>query len=257
MSKENLHLSAVQYAPVWQAAETNRQTLSDMLRDVKTDLIVLPEMFTTGFTMEAATQAEEPDGATVQWMQNLAAEKQAAVCGSLVIKDGAHYYNRLYWVLPSGEQKTYDKRHLFNYAGEGEVYQAGTERLIVEYKGWRICPLVCYDLRFPVWSRNANAYDLLLYVAHWPKKRSFHWKHLLQARAIENQSYVLGVNVVGSDANGHEYQGDTTLVAYNGAKIQQLENHSGILQAELDPTAQSQYRQQLPFLKDGDSFEIK
>jgi len=259
MKKEQLKISAVQYQPLWHQAEKNRERLSEMLADLDSndsDIIVLSEMFTTGFSMDAS-QAEAPDGPSVQWMIDLAAKKQAAVCGSLIIKDGSAFYNRLYWVKPDGAISTYNKRHLFNYAGEGEVYTAGSERLIVDFLGWRICPLVCYDLRFPVWSRNNGQYDLLIFVANWPTPRSLHWKHLLLGRAIENQSYTMGVNIVGTDGNEHEYKGETSIIAYDGTILQQHADTAGIVSATLDKATQDQYRQKLPFLKDGDSFSIE
>lgn len=213
-------------------------------------------MFTTGFSMDAASQAEKPEGETVQWMRELAKQKNAAVCGSLIIEDDGAYYNRLFWVEPSGKLSSYNKRHLFQYAGEGDHYTAGTERIVVEYLGWRICPLICYDLRFPVWSRNRGDYDLLIYVANWPNKRRKHWNALLAARAIENQSYTVGVNVFGVDGNGHEYDGDSAIIGFDGQRLEHLNGQAGILSATIDKESQDRYRQKLPFLKDGDQFKI-
>ncbi|CAH1002359.1 Omega-amidase YafV [Neolewinella maritima] len=211
-----LTLTLLQSDPIWQDPATNRSQLTERLTPLagRTDLIILPEMFTTGFSMDAARLAEPHDGATVDWMCTQADRLEAALCGSIIVADGGRYYNRLYWVAPGGRTLHYDKRYLFTPGGEHEHYSAGSERLVVDYRGWKICPLVCYDLRFPEWSRNdpADPFDLLIYVASWPSARASDWCTLLAARAIENQCYVAAVNRVGEDGNGLRYRGDSRVI---------------------------------------------
>ena len=187
---------------VWEAPKENRNLIQEYIDSCEDnfDLIVLPEMFTSGFTMNPEAVAESMNGDTIQWLQLNAKNRNCAIVGSLVIEENGNYFNRLVFVFPSGKIEHYDKRHLFTLAGEEKVYKRGEEKLIVEYNGWRICPLVCYDLRFPVFSRNVENYDLLIYVANWPKPRINAWNALLKARAIENISYALGVNRIGFDA---------------------------------------------------------
>src|SRR5690606_24430266 len=201
---QDLRITIIQTSLHWQDASANRTMFSEKLAAAApaTDLIVLPEMFTTGSSMDAAGLAEDAEGPTLQWMKEEAVRYSAVLTGSVMVKEGDNYYNRLYWVRPDGTYEHYDKRHLFRMAKEHHSYTPGKEKLLVELKGWNICPLVCYDLRFPVWSRNTGSqYDLLLYVANWPKPRANAWSTLLQARAIENLSYVVGVNRVGTDGN--------------------------------------------------------
>jgi predicted amidohydrolase len=222
------------------------------------DVIVLPEMFATGFTMNAKACASLPNGPEVQWMQMLAAEKNACVVGSLIIVEDEKFYNRLFWVWPNGSLKTYNKRHLFSLAGEEKVFTAGKERLLVEYKGWRIMPLVCYDLRFPVWSRNNINYDVLLYVANWPERRSYPWQQLLKARAIENQSYVVGLNRVGTDGNGIFYSGDSTIIDALGESITNVPASQSFVDVfTLSKENLANVRQRFGFLADQDAFELK
>lgn len=199
----------------WENATENRGLFNTLLAEIKpgtTDLIVLPEMFSTGFSMQPDVLAEAMDGPTLKWLRAKAADTGAVITGSLIIASHGHYYNRLVWMRPDGTYECYDKRHLFSLAGEEKYYTAGKERLIVELNGWRVCPLVCYDLRFPVWSRNRKDYDLLLYVANWPERRSYAWKQLLIARAIENQAYVAAVNRVGYDGNKTAHSGDSAII---------------------------------------------
>ncbi len=178
-----------------------------------TDFIILPEIFTTGLSMESTKHAETMEGKSVRWIRKMAAEQNAAIMGCIIIRDDSNYYNRLIWVNPDGSNYIYDKRHLFDMYNEDKRYSDGNNGLIVNYKGWKIYPMVYYDLRFPVWSRNVNMeYDLLIYIASWPNQRSYDWNTLLRARAIENQSYVIGVNRVGTDGYGHEYNGDSCLI---------------------------------------------
>ncbi|OAV43713.1 amidohydrolase [Lewinella sp. 4G2] len=256
-----LRVTTVQADIQWEAPAANLSRYQALLNKLTsaTDLIVLPEMFTTGFTMAPAAHAETMDGPSAQWMLELAREKDAAVTGSLIIREGDTYYNRLLFVHPDGRVETYDKRHGFTLAGEDKVYAAGGERVVFNYRGWRIRPTICYDLRFPAWMRNTSEfpYDLLLCVASWPNKRARDWSVLLQARAIENQAYVVGVNRVGTDPNGHEYSGDSCVIdpgpagvvyAVNG----QEEAHTEVLSLE----QLHGYRERLPFLRDGDAFTL-
>ena len=211
--KKELIISAIQANIVWEQPHENRLFFKQHIHRLseKTDLVVLPEMFTTGFSMNPQSIAETMSGETVEWMVLTATSLNIALVGSLVIKEEGRYFNRAIFVHPEGMIETYDKRHSFGLAGENLHYTSGTERLIVNYKGWKIQPLICYDLRFPVWSRYKNDYDVLLYMANWPKPRILAWDVLLQARAIENMSYCLGVNRIGKDKNGHEYIGHTAI----------------------------------------------
>ncbi len=256
---EDLKIAIVQADLAWENPQQNRSNFSQKIEAISehVDLIILPEMFSTGFTMNPYEVAESMDGETILWMQKLAKEKDSAITGSLIIKENEYYYNRLVFVYPSGEMKTYDKRHTFTLAGEHEIYTAGTDKLILEYKGWKICPLVCYDLRFPVWARNVEKYDVLLYVANWPKPRIAAWDALLKARAIENMTYCIGVNRVGFDANKYEYVGHSA--AYNGLgeKISNSTPSSETtIIGSLNAKHLNQVRQKLQFLNDMDSFNI-
>src|SRR5699024_11051193 len=186
----------------------------------KTDLIVLPEMFSTGFTMNPETLAEEMNGPTMKWMLEQAQKFSCVVTGSLPIKEDGKFFNRLIWMRPDGSFEHYDKRHLFGLGKEDRVYSPGNKKLFVELNGWKICPVICYDLRFPVWLRNTNAeYDILLVVANWPEKRSSHWKALIPARAVENQAFVIGVNRVGHDGNEVYHAGDSMCIDPNGKTV--------------------------------------
>jgi predicted amidohydrolase len=224
----------------------------------QTDLIVLPEMFTSGFSMNAKALAEPMDGPTLQWLAKQAELLGAAITGSFICRENDHFYNRLVFMRPNGQTDYYDKRHLFTLAKEHETFTPGQERRILEWKGWRICPLICYDLRFPVWSRQpkAGAYDLLVYVANWPSRRGHHWRSLLPARAIENQCYVAAVNIVGTDGMGHDYSGDSGIWDFSGQAICQLSAQGGSYTAELNLDTMHAYRRQLAFLDDADSVVI-
>lgn len=253
-----LNISLVQADLVWQQPGKNREHLQGLLESIAgpTDLVVLPEMFSTGFTMEAADWAEPMDGPTVGWMQARAAQLDAALCGSLIIAEGGHFVNRFLVVEPGGRIHHYDKRHLFTMAGEDRSFTPGQRRVVLNYRGWRICPLVCYDLRFPVWSRNDSDYDLLLYVANWPSRRRHHWTLLSRARAVENQCYVAAVNRVGTDAKGLDYLGDSTLVDFSGDVLWSCEGQEQVYTGQLDRDALQAYRQRFPFLADRDRFEV-
>lgn len=255
-----MRITIVQTALHWENPTANRAMLADKLLPLagQADLVVLPEMFTTGFSMRAAALAEGMDGPTVAWLQEQAAQLGAAVVGSFICSDNGRFFNRLLAVLPDGQYRHYDKRHLFGLAGEHQTYSAGAERLVFDWQGWRICPFVCYDLRFPVWSRQnmRDSYDLLLYVANWPARRGHHWRSLLPARAIENQCFVAAVNIVGADGNGHEYQGDSGIWDFSGQALCRISGQEGIFTATLEREPLRLYREQLPFLQDGDAFQI-
>jgi omega-amidase len=253
-----MKIAIIQTSLIWEDAAANRHHFSEKINAINeaVDLIVLPEMFTTGFTMNPSTIAESMEGATVQWMCQTATSKACAITGSLVIQQDGKYYNRLLFVLPDGEVKTYDKRHLFSLAGEDKHYTAGAEKLVITYKGWKICPLVCYDLRFPVFSRNSEGYDLLLYVANWPEVRTFAWDALLKARAIENLSYTIGVNRVGQDSDGHDYSGHTQVLNALGEYVLEPQVNDGVFIVELDKDALEATRSKFAFLDDRDNFTI-
>ena len=251
--QSNLSIVGIQANLVWENADRNiaffEKKISTLQASV--DLVVLPEMFSTGFTMNAQKNAQKMNGKTVSWMQKMAEKYQVAILGSLVIQDNKSYYNRLVFVHPSKKIEVYNKRHLFSLAGEDKVYTSGTKRLIIEYKGWKICPLICYDLRFPVWSRNTENYDVLIYVANWPVARIKAWDTLLKARAIENMSYVIGVNRVGTDANNYDYSGNSLVVNYLGEELSALKNmEEGIVEATLEKNQQEEIRRKLSFLND-------
>ena len=220
-----------------------------------TDLIVLPEVFTTGFCSSARNYAESVDGRAYQWMHDQAAKHRAVVTGSLVVKAGETYFNRLVWMRPDGGYSEYDKRHLFRMAGEHTRYAMGSERVLVEVNGWKVLPLICYDLRFPVWSRNRNDYDVAINVANWPSSRALHWNRLLQARAIENLSYVVGVNRVGMDEAGQHYVGDSSVYGPAGELIA-TSQEAELLSTELSIERLRKYREKFPANLDMDKFEL-
>jgi predicted amidohydrolase len=255
-----MKIALIQAELIWENPEANRVYFEEKINAITDDvnLIVLPEMFTTGFTMNPSTVAETMTGKTVSWMQALAKAKNTAITGSVVIKDNSNFYNRMLFVLPSGAIQFYDKRHLFTLAGEGNEYTAGDDKLIVDYMGWKICPFVCYDLRFPVFSRNVNQeYDLLLYVASWPKTRIKAWDTLLAARAIENMSYVVAVNRIGQDANDYQYVGHSQVIDMLGEQVVAPSELEGVYYATLDREKLIGTRARLNFLSDQDTFEIK
>ncbi len=253
-----MKVAIIQTALIWENPNANRIQFEEKIRGIEqnVDLIVLPEMFSTGFTMNPETVAETMNGETISWMQTLAKHKNSAITGSLVIVENGKYYNRLVFVLPSGEIKHYDKRHLFSLAGEEKVYTKGKTKLIIEYKGFKICPLICYDLRFPVFSRNVEDYDVLLYVANWPKPRINAWNALLKARAIENMCYVVGVNRIGEDQNNHVYNGNSQVIDYLGETLDEANEKEGVFIATLDKRSLETTRTKLGFLKDKDVFTV-
>jgi len=254
-----LKLTVVQSELHWHDAASNRKMFSALIASIpeSTDLIILPEMFTTGFSMDAPVLAEPMDGESVNWLRDSARAKQAAICGSLIIVDDGEYYNRFFCIDANGNQTTYDKRHLFRLADEQHHYAQGNDLVTFEHKGFRICPMICYDLRFPVWSRNRNNYDLLIYVANWPGRRHHAWETLLRARAIENLSYVAGVNRIGTDGNNLPYAGGSAIVDYLGHDLADLGDKAGIATAELDLEQLQKFRERFAFHKDADDFAIR
>ncbi|MFN0203674.1 MAG: amidohydrolase [Bacteroidia bacterium] len=245
---------------VWENAKENQANIERHLANLEqgTEVVVLPEMFTTGFSMQAAQNAETMQGDSVAWMKAQAQKFQILLMGSLVIEDNGQYFNRLLAFAPDGNLLAkYDKRHLFRMANEHEHYKAGEERIIFKYKGWKICPLICYDLRFPVWSRNQDlAYDLLIYVANWPQRRVAHWEALAKARAIENQCFVAAVNRVGTDGAAIPYSGSSAILDFLGNELTQQAAKEEILYATLDKNAMEQYRNSFPAWRDADHFQM-
>lgn len=254
----------IQTALHWEDKETNLEMLEAKLDalDQPTQVVVLPEMFSTGFSMKPELLAETMEGPTVQWMRGMAARKKVILTGSVIIKEADAYYNRLIWMLPNGQYGHYDKRHRFAFAGEHEHYTAGSQRFIASVNGFKINLLVCYDLRFPVWARqqstedNGTEYDVLIYVANWPQRRNTAWKTLLQARAIENQSYVIGVNRVGEDGNGIYHSGDSMVIDPLGEILYHKADDEDIFTITLKKEDLQTVREKFPFLRDADSFEI-
>jgi omega-amidase len=261
---DNLRISLVQGDTLWHDPAGNREYYGDLIAPLRgiTDLVLLPETFTSGFSNDAIGQAEDMDGPTVRWMREQAAALAAVVSGSVQLRDGDGVYNRLLWVRPDGTLAHYDKRHLFTYAREHERYAAGRERLVVELRGWRINPLVCYDLRFPVFARNTldadgrPAFDLQLYVANWPAARAHAWKTLLRARAIENLCYVAGLNRVGRDGNGLAYSGDSSVIDFLGAPLSECADEEVVVTTTLLAGELAAHRERFPALGDGDAFTL-
>lgn len=263
----NLRISLVQGITRWRDPAGNRDYYGDLIDPLHgiTDVVVLPETFTSGFSNDAIDEAETMDGPTVAWMREQAASLDAAVTGSVQLRTDAGVFNRMLWATPDGDLQCYDKRHLFRYAREHERYSAGRERLTVEWKGWRICPLVCYDLRFPVFARNrydveragALDYDLQIYVANWPAARAYAWKTLLRARAIENLCYVAGLNRVGRDGNDIDYAGDSAVIDFLGHAVSESTGEEVVTTTTLLAQELAAYRERFPAMLDGDAFELK
>ena len=223
----------------------------------KTDFIILPEMFNTGFTTNVEKCAEEMDGMTMRWLYETAKKFECVVAGTLIVKENGHYYNRCVRMSSDGSYVHYDKRHLFSMANETDHFTSGNSRIMLQLKGWKICPMICYDLRFPVWSRNSeNGYDILVYTASWPDKRSAHWRTLIPARAIENQAYVIGVNRVGHDGNEVYYSGGSMCISPLGDVVYYKPEDEDLYTFTLNPNELQKAREQFPFLKDGDRFNI-
>ncbi|HQQ93681.1 MAG TPA: nitrilase family protein [Bacteroidia bacterium] len=270
-----MKVALVQTHLFWENRKKNLEHFSALLKNIKgADLIILPEMFTSGFSMNTETVAERSGAETLDWLKNEARKKKAVICGSTAVKQGKFNYNRLFWVQPEGTVKSYDKRHLFRMGKEDEHYKAGKKKLLVQYKGWKFCPLICYDLRFPVWSRNKFRfkkpapgtkpspsgswdYDVLIYVANWPDVRAYPWKQLLIARAIENQCYVIGVNRVGKDGNGIDHAGISLCISPKGEIIHEATAHKqSVALIDLDKGSLEKFRHVFPAGLDADAFSI-
>lgn len=258
MIQNQLNLALIQFDPKWEDVEANIEHLTNLLIDLPalTDIVILPEAFTTGFSMNAAELAEPMNGKAVQWMKAFAKKKKLAICGSIFIEEEGKFYNRFVWVHPSETIETYDKRHLFSVGEETNHYTRGEKQLIISFKGWKIFPQVCYDLRFPVWSRNTQQYDLLINVANWPAARRKVWRTLLKARAIENQCFVAAVNRVGCDENQINYTGDTMMVDFKGDVVLDAKKYEGILMHQIDLSLLVDFRNKFNTLIDADSFSI-
>ncbi|MEO6329574.1 MAG: nitrilase family protein [Ginsengibacter sp.] len=267
----SLSLTVIQPNPAWENKKANLQMLFEKIESIKerTEVVILPEMFSTGFSMNTKMLAEKMDGETIVWMRNIALSKKIVLTGSVIIEAGGKYFNRLVWMLPNGEYGYYDKRHLFAFANEDQYYTAGNKRLIASVKGWKINLLICYDLRFPVWSRQTPffagevpgvkqgfEYDVLIYVANWPERRSIAWKTLLRARAIENQCYVVGVNRVGEDANKINYCGESMIVDPLGEILYQKANEEDVFTFVLVKEKLDEVREKFPFWRDRDEFKL-
>jgi omega-amidase len=276
-----LTITTIQSDLRWENKAANLQRFEEIIYNITepTEVVVLPEMFSTGFSMKPRGLAEKMDGPTLAWMKTVAAKKRVILTGSIIIEEAGHYFNRMIWMLPNGSYGYYDKRHRFAYAGENEQYTAGHKRLIASVKGWKVLLLVCYDLRFPVWSRQTPGaedsrvgeeetvvgdetgaeleYDLIIYVANWPERRNLAWKTLLQARAIENQSYVVGVNRVGMDGNNIYHSGDSMVVDPLGEVLYQVSNKETVCTHILQKERLEEVRSRFPFWRDADRFSIE
>lgn len=257
----DLHITTIQTHLYWEDVDANLAHFSNKISAIRnhTDIVVLPEMFTTSFTMKPEQFAEEHGGKGLQWMIEKAKEKGCVIVGSISVKEKGLCYNRLYWVTSDGSYQFYNKRHLFRMGNEHEHYTSGDQRLIIDYKGWKICPLVCYDLRFPVWSRNTkdNMYDVLIYSANWPEVRSYPWKQLLIARAIENQTYVVGINRIGEDGNHLKHSGDSVVLNPRGEVISNiLPNEDSVETINLSYQYLQDFRSVFPVMLDSDDFKL-
>ncbi len=260
-----MKVTLIQTELFWEEREKNFSHFEKLINRIdETDLIVLPEMFTTGFAMNPYKISEKADGITLNWLKQRAKEKSAVITGSVAVEENGNYYNRLYWVEPNENFQTYDKRHLFRMAKEDEHFKAGKKKIITQIRDWKICPLICYDLRFPIWSRNGfnrenrkSDYDILVYVANWPEVRNYPWKQLLIARAIENQCYVIGVNRIGKDGNGFSHSGDSMVVNPRGEIISKTKAHEESVETvELDKSYLEEFRKVFPVGMDADGFKI-
>jgi len=257
--RDALKVTIIQSPLFWENPVANRKLFSEKISMIKekTNLIFLPEMFTSGFTMNASEVAEEENGETLKWMKSEAKKMDCAITGSLVISENNNFYNRLFFVFPDGTYKTYNKRHTFTLAGEDKTYKAGNEQVLIDYLGWKIYPLICYDLRFPIWARNTQNYDVLLYVANWPERRVTAWDTLLKARAIENMTYCIGVNRVGEDGNGHKYSGHSAVYDVLGEQISNLNFEEDFIETiTLQKSHIETNRRHLQFLNDRDDFNL-
>jgi omega-amidase len=268
----DLKITIIQSNLHWENKDANLNMFSEKLAGIntETDLIILPEMFTTGFSMAPEKFAEPVNGKTVNWLREKAKEKNCVITGSFMCEENGNYFNRLIWMRPDGTYSFYDKRHLFSMGDENHHYSRGNKKIIEEINGWKICPLICYDLRFPVWSRNkvqgskfqssfgSDAYDLLIYVANWPERRSHPWKTLLLARAIENQCYVAGVNRTGNDGNEIYHSGDSAVINAKGEIISKMKGEEESIETvTLKYSELKTFRKAFPVLKDADNFDLR
>jgi predicted amidohydrolase len=256
----NLIITLIQADLAWEDPATNLANFSKKIAAISdaTDLIILPEMFSTGFSMRPEKLAEPMNGETVAWMKEMARKKKCVIAGSFICSENEKYFNRLVWMRSDGTYSVYDKKHLFSMGDENNHYSSGSKKIIEEIKGWKICPLICYDLRFPVWSRNKDKYDLLIYVANWPERRAHPWKTLLLARAIENQCYVVGVNRIGEDGNKIVHSGDSAVINYKGEIISNILPDKEVIQTvSLNYAELEEFRKVFPVWKDADDFELK
>ena len=252
----SLTITLIQSDLVWEDKSANLAQFEQKLADViDSDIVVLPEMFTTGFTMNTSL-AETMQGPTVKWMLKMAKKINSVICGTIILEEAQVYYNRLLWVQPNQTIQHYDKKHLFSMAGEDQHFVAGHDKRILEYKGWKCAMFICYDLRFPVWNRNQDDYDLAFYLANWPAKRALHWNSLLLARAIENQAYVVAVNRVGTDGKGFEYNGDSSVIDPAGSYLYRQSYQEAIFRIELKKEDLEAKRKKFPFMQDRDPFQL-
>lgn len=253
---QELKITIIQPDIIWENPQANLAKYSRLVKKIKeTDVIILPEMFTTGFSMEPEKLKESMNGLSIEWMTKVAAEQNAAVVGSLIIEEDKHIFNRALWIFPDGKIEKYDKHHLFTMGQEPFHYSPGKEKIIIEFKGWKFCPLICYDLRFPVWARNLEDYDVLLFMANWPSSRHHTWKNLLVSRAIENQSYCFGINRVGTDGNGLDYNGDSTCISPKGF-AEFMGEEENVQTFTISYSELHNFRKSFPLLNDRDNFKI-
>lgn len=257
--KNHLCISGVQFDIAWENKGANFRKIETFLKDLPpdTDILLLPEMFNTGFSMNVEYMAETMNGETIQWMRQISCERKIVIAGSLMIKEGSSYFNRLVWVQPDNDIFIYDKRHLIGISGEDKHFTIGKLRQIIDYHGWKILLSICYDLRFPVWMKNRSDYDLIINVASWPSVRSSHWNAFLKSRAIENQAYLVGINRIGNDGNSATYDGDSSIYDFNGQLMSYSSNIESTVNATLSYSSLTEYRMKYPFLKDSDQFFIK
>ena len=256
---QNLKIAAIQSALYWEDITANLANFEEKIEQIEHEphLILLPEMFNTGFSMNSKALAEPMNHTTFKWLKMIAEKTKAVIVGSYIVVENNQYFNRLVWMRPDNTFETYDKRHLFRMGGENEYFSAGKSRKVITLNGWNICPLICYDLRFPVWARNRkNEYDLLIYVANWPQPRAHVWSNLLVARALENQSFVVGLNRVGTDGMGLSYSGDSAIIDFKGYTITTKKIEEDLLFAELSKKELTDFREKFPAYLDADEFEI-
>lgn len=257
--KRDIEVAILQADLIWEDTDANLKKIDYKLDEINknVDLIVLPEMFSTGFSMSPENISSTMKGKAIEWLKNKALKLSCVITGSIIINENEKYFNRLIWMRPDGSYNHYDKRHLFRMSNEHHHYAAGSSKLIVELVGWRFCPLICYDLRFPVWSRNKNDYDVLIYVANWPESRRHVWSNLLIARALENQSYVIGVNRIGKDGYGASFSGDSVIISPKGEIITSVSPHDeGIAYTALSASELKIFRKAFPVHLDADDFDL-